>query len=150
MWRSALSVFSPYSESEVVDICGFRDVVVSPKTSFTVAISALYHAFRIQNSAEISASCFAAIYAVAIQEPLCFNVMLTLDITTLNYVAANDIQTGFPNGDNPYRDRGLDGSGQVIGSCDTGVDLASCYFREPVGGPVSGLCPSHSMHSTWN
>ena len=43
-------------------------------------------------------------------------------------------------GREPFKIAGLDGSGEVVGHSDTGIDQYSCYFRDPFRDP---LPPSH-------
>jgi hypothetical protein len=72
----------------------------------------------------------ALLYAVVIETPLVFVMQIDREISTSNYYSVQDLETGTANGGSPYYDLGLDGSGQIIGSCDSGLDMNSCYFEE--------------------
>jgi subtilisin family serine protease len=56
-----------------------------------------------------------------------------------NYVATGMTQSGRPGGagSTPLWDAGLDGSGEVVGIIDTGLDDASCFFHDPNRNAVS-------------
>ncbi len=45
------------------------------------------------------------------------------------------IQTNVP-GNTRISDQGLDGTGQIVGVGDTGLDYDSCYFRDTSGAPI--------------
>lgn len=54
--------------------------------------------------------------------------------------ASNKVLTAYMEGgdttETPMRDSGLDGTGQVIGLTDTGLDESSCFFRDDDYGSV--------------
>jgi hypothetical protein len=58
----------------------------------------------------------------------------------LNDTARRITQSGSWLGPVPFHDRGIAGAGQVIAICDTGLDVDSCYFRDPRGirPPING------------
>lgn len=55
-------------------------------------------------------------------------------------VANNKVLTAYVEGggeeETPMRDVGLDGSGEVIGVSDTGLDDNSCFFKDDENGMV--------------
>ena len=53
----------------------------------------------------------------------------------LNKVLTAYVEGGDPS-ETPMRDAGLDGTGQVIGLSDTGLDDSSCFFRDDDNGQV--------------
>lgn len=59
----------------------------------------------------------------------------------LNDRAVRTLQSGSFAGTTPYFEQGIFGTGQVIGICDSGVDIDSCFFRQPGGGlpPINRL-----------
>jgi hypothetical protein len=50
----------------------------------------------------------------------------------MNFEARGLTQTG-SMGDEPYRDAGLTGSGQIVGVSDSGVNDLSCFFIDDSG-----------------
>lgn len=58
----------------------------------------------------------------------------------LNDDARRTTQSGSFLGPAPFHNRGIHGADQVIAICDTGLDMDSCYFRDPRGlrPPVNG------------
>ncbi len=46
----------------------------------------------------------------------------------LNAGASRTTQSGSSNGNTPFYERGIFGTGQVIAICDTGLDVDSCFF----------------------
>eukprot|EP01041_Mallomonas_annulata_P005788 gene5788-11690_t len=154
MWRQTYSDLGSYSNREIGDICGFANLSIDTSTPSTVQIGNLHLLHRIAmrttsktktktgtgteivTGVSMVSQCLATLYAVALNMQLCFSVHMVRDVVLANDFAAQDIQTGTPQGGNPYRDRGLDGSGQVVGLCDTGVDVKSCFFAEKSGRQV--------------
>jgi hypothetical protein len=53
----------------------------------------------------------------------------------LNATAARTTQSGSYSGTTPFFERGIFGAGQVIAVCDTGIDVDSCFFRDPENQP---------------
>lgn len=52
---------------------------------------------------------------------------------TLQAGVATDVSKGYTEADRvtPLWDAGLDGTGQVVAFCDSGMDYKSCFFRDP-------------------
>ena len=99
-------------------------------------MSKLFEAFELLAPTAVRASCFAVLYAAAIEAPLVFNVYLAKQTKVVNNIPTQVGQTGAQAGIDPYTVAGLDGTGQVAGTCDTGVDLNSCYFSQASGPQV--------------
>lgn len=51
----------------------------------------------------------------------------------LNANAVRTTQSGAFDGNTPFFERGIFGTGQIIAICDTGLDLDSCFFRDADG-----------------
>ncbi|MEM9557910.1 MAG: S8 family serine peptidase [Acidobacteriota bacterium] len=55
-------------------------------------------------------------------------------------------QSGLDGGQStPVFDAGLLGAGQIVGVLDTGIDIDSCFFRDPAEDPALNLCDSASV-----
>jgi subtilisin family serine protease len=61
-------------------------------------------------------------------------------VSPFNAVAAPSMQGGPSSHAVPLWDAGLDGAGQVVGVADTGIDMGSCFFNDP-------LLPHDSTHN---
>jgi subtilase family serine protease len=68
-----------------------------------------------------------------LEEVLWIEEVLPLEL--VNDTSRWTIQSYVP-GSTPMSDGGLDGSGEIVGIGDTGLDYDGCYFRDPSGAPV--------------
>jgi hypothetical protein len=79
----------------------------------------------------------SALAAVFLQRRRVFHININAKPKVNNYYGAQTVETGSVSGGTPYRHLGINGTGQIIGHCDTGVDQYSCYFDDPRGALVS-------------
>jgi len=88
----------------------------------------------------LSRECHVYLYAKLVEHPAVLNVAVTQKMRILNDVSkslfqSNTQQAGGGNAATawPYAAAGLDGTGQVVIVCDTGLDTDHCHFRENAG-----------------
>ena len=132
MWIDSYDVLQYYSNIDVANICGFHHITISPVEESTLKISDLNYIISSSYSypSNVTSSCLALLYAVVIETPLVFVIQINREIIISNYYGSQDLQTGASTGGNPYYDYGLNGVEQIIGCCDSGLDMNSCYFEE--------------------
>jgi hypothetical protein len=130
MWRAAASNFF---QSD----CKFSELSVVSISARSLVISELHHMLNPSVSADTRSSCLAALLAVAVQQTLSSYVYLSMKPKIFNYYGVQSDQTGSVSGGYPYQKLGLDGTGQIVGLCDSGVDLNSCFYKESSGPSVS-------------
>jgi hypothetical protein len=136
MWIDSYDVLRYYSNIDIANICGFHNITIFPVDQSTLKISNINYILSSSYSymSNVTASCLALLYAVVIEMPLVFAMQIDREIIISNYYGVQDLQTGTSHGGSPYFDKGLNGTGQIIGSCDTGLDMNSCYFEENSSG----------------
>eukprot|EP01036_Dinobryon_divergens_P038279 gene38279-50225_t len=137
MWSAALITFTTTFPARVrlATVCGFYTLSITPLGEAAVLISNLQHMIRVSSLHGVRGECFATLLAVAVSIPQTGYVYLRTRPRTMNFYGAQITQTGSPSGGTPYHTRGLNGSGQLLGSCDTGVDMSSCFFSDEVNNP---------------
>eukprot|EP01041_Mallomonas_annulata_P002916 gene2916-5728_t len=137
MWSAALITLSTMFPSSVdlATVCGFYTLSITPLGKSAVHISNLQHMIRVSSRRNVRGECLATLLAVAVSIPQTGYVYLRTRPRTMNFYGAQITQTGSRTGGTPYHDRGLNGSGQILGSCDTGVDMSSCFFSDEVNNP---------------
>ena len=139
MFRSSYtqlqSIKNQYPHVSLNTICKYEVIDVTIReTAFRISniIDLVYNA----SSYNMHGSCIAILYAVLIQLPGSSSVYLKGKPKISNMYAKQTVQTGSPGGGSPFHAAGLDGTGQLVGLCDTGIDLYSCFFAETSGSPV--------------
>eukprot|EP01041_Mallomonas_annulata_P012362 gene12362-26008_t len=143
MWSAALMTLSSMfpASVDVATVCGFYTLSITPLGEAAVLISNLPHMIRVSSQHGVRGECLATLLAVAVSIPQAGYVYLRTRPKTMNFYGAQITQTGSPSGGSPYHVRGLNGSGQILGSCDTGVDMSSCFFSEKDNKLVRDLTP---------
>lgn len=96
--------------------------------SFTISLEHALHNYGIVQLRP----CLEHLVSVLASEREVCSISLSERIDTLNVQAQWIAQSG-TNGQTPFFDVGLDGSGQVIGVSDTGLDVDNCYFYDSTG-----------------
>ena len=114
--------------SSISALCDFKSLTITPEGPHSILISDFHH---LKPKGNIHRNCLATLLAVAVQLPLVNRVYRRVRPQINNFMSAQTIQTGSRFGGTPYHDRGLNGTGQIVGNCDTGLDLWSCFFEEP-------------------
>jgi subtilisin family serine protease len=74
-----------------------------------------------------STTCLVALVRVASQHPSVLRVSMQPKAQLVNYEARGIVQTGGQD-DEPYREAGLEGQGQICGVADSGLNDLSCFF----------------------
>lgn len=94
---------------------------------------------------EDPAECIAVLSATILSEQEVIKIALTKPMQLLNNNARPIVQSG-STAQEIYTHLGLNGSNQVIGVSDTGIDEQSCYFKDAVHGavPRSSLESAHT------
>ena len=138
MWSSAYEELLLINGS-LGSICNFTGIRIEEKNSFAVTLPDIRESIP-------SSACFAALLGLLIQSQGVINAYLESKPRTVNYYGGQTMESGSVTGGRPFSDRGLNGTGQIIGHCDTGIDLYSCYFRDRDNRAVS-LCYHQVMSS---
>ena len=137
-FKGKLHSFATTSISpSIADICGFDSLAVTARGRNTVIVSNLGAITKASSDTSSPMACMSALAAVLLQRGRVFHVNLNAKPKVSNYYGSQTVETGSVSGGNPYRHSGLNGTGQIIGHCDTGVDQYSCYFDDPRGALVS-------------
>ena len=144
---------------------GLRDVarfIESPPWTFTEIDTFLcqsakvtvrgFAAHNVHLVVEAPHRCALAVLAFLSSQPQVHAVDFHSPARIQNDLAADALQSG-QSGSTPLWDAGITGAGQYIQVCDTGVDDASCFFRDD--GTASSLTGSYSSsaqvsRSTWS
>ena len=82
-------------------------------------------------------TCFVQLLAILASDSSTIDIRFRRVKRAFNRYGKGIIQTNSYNDTVPYTVAGLDGSGQVIGIGDSGLDEMSCYFRNDDGLPVT-------------
>lgn len=133
-WTSALKEVKAHSKSKVLpmrETCNFKDLKIE-YTGNTVVISDIHH---IGGSAHPS-MCYASLLSVLASQPETLDIRMKGRSKILNNVTKGIIQTGVRQESYPYHDAGINGTNQVVGVGDTGVDDLSCFFVNEDGQQV--------------
>jgi hypothetical protein len=120
----------------IADICGFDSLSVTARGRNTVIVSNLGAIAKASPENISNMACLSALAAVLLQRRRVSHMNLNEKPKVNNYYGSQTVETGFVSGGTPYRALGLNGTGQIIGHCDTGVDQYSCYFDDPRGALV--------------
>ena len=139
MFRSTyyqlMNLKNQYPYLSLNSICKYDAVGVTIRES-AFRISNLIHVVYNASSYSMHGGCIAILYAVLLQLPGTSSIYLKGKPKINNRYAKQTTQTGSPGGGSPFHAAGLDGTGQLVGLCDTGIDLYSCFFAETSGSPV--------------
>jgi hypothetical protein len=139
---SAKSVWSTSSSSHSVlpaeslrsqEQCSYTSLEFEDVSSF-VYVKGIHHVA----GAEAGRACLANLVATLALEPNVVNIYLRPHDTVLNDVGKSIVQDMTTTSDmHPYDAAGLDGTGQIVGVGDTGVDDQHCFFINTDGSEVA-------------
>ena len=102
---------------------------VRPGTDDTGDFAALRVVYDASTAETWESACVGTLIAgLAVRQDVC-GLEISADLGTTNYNANWMVQSGV-EGETPLTDIGLDGSGQVVGLSDTGIDVQNCYFYD--------------------
>mmetsp|Transcript_14029 Transcript_14029/g.14643 ORF Transcript_14029/g.14643 Transcript_14029/m.14643 type:complete len:1100 (-) Transcript_14029:260-3559(-) len=89
-------------------------------------------------SSDDSSACSASLLAILVQQQGVADIKFRLPKQKFNKNGKHIVQTkNFTATTFPYTNAGIDGTGQVVGIGDTGVDELSCFFRNSDGSKVA-------------
>lgn len=92
--------------------------------------------------------CWMALVQFLASHPLVTSVAPKPLMKTTNFLSTQIMQTGSTNGtERPLWAIGVNGSGEVAGVADSGLDMYSCYFLDP-SGPVTKTSKSQYLGGT--
>jgi hypothetical protein len=129
MWTKALSQLKKFSSSASSSpACPFSALEVEASPSGTVVIGGLQEFFDTIPE-ELTSSCGAALLALLAQQKGVSDLRYRLPKATFNANGKSIVQTESFTTSFPYTNAGIDGTGQVVGIGDTGLDELSCFFR---------------------
>eukprot|EP00588_Corethron_pennatum_P022092 CAMPEP_0194313632 /NCGR_PEP_ID=MMETSP0171-20130528/10485_1 /TAXON_ID=218684 /ORGANISM="Corethron pennatum, Strain L29A3" /LENGTH=880 /DNA_ID=CAMNT_0039068663 /DNA_START=260 /DNA_END=2901 /DNA_ORIENTATION=- len=109
--------------------CGilYRNLSVTSNKLGTAINIILKESYFQEGSASITSKCLLAlVVGIASQPEVCAMSQIP-DGHTSNYATNWIVQSDIPER-TPFKDIGLDGTGQVIALSDTGLDVDNCYF----------------------
>jgi len=128
MWATAYEDVRSF-DTPLASYCNFNNLIITNTSPSSISLH------NVRETVTTSA-CIATLLAILIQSPGASNVYLESRPVLLNYYGGQTMETGSVTGGRPFSDRGLNGTGQIIGHCDSGIDLYSCYFRDQDYRPV--------------
>ena len=136
--------------SFVIDSCAFAELEVTQEGP-NVAISRLHQLHQKPNqphrdgiqSSDTERACFARLLAVLASDSATVDIRFRQKKRALNRFGKGILQTNSYDDSVPYSAAGLNGTGQVIGIGDSGLDESSCYFRH-----TDGIAVTHSEYTS--
>ncbi|KAG5180404.1 peptidase S8/S53 domain-containing protein [Tribonema minus] len=132
-------------ELDAAAACGWSAVTVTSTRDGVLHLGGLQAVLRggLPSATEGMSPCFMVLLTyLSAQHDVAF-ISHRGAITPRNYVGTQLTQGGAAAGERPLWDRGITGAGQasacqtVVGLVDTGVDDASCYFKDPARAQVT-------------
>lgn len=128
LWRDALSELKKFASSGSPPACPFTALEVDASPSGTVVIGGLQQFFE-SVPEEMTSSCGAALLALLAQQKGVSDLRYRLPKAAFNANGKSIVQTETFGTSFPYTNAGIDGTGEVVGVGDTGLDELSCFFR---------------------
>ena len=117
------------SDGDSTGVCSFDALEVLAEGS-AIIVRELH---QLHEASLYPTSCLAVLLALVAHHPAVVDVRLRHDKTSFNNYIKSIVQSEvYGQGDAlyPYLQAGLDGTGQVIGIGDSGLDERSCFFNE--------------------
>lgn len=145
IWQKHAEILSNYEknslhsnslESHEQDICSFSKLSIENSES-SIVLSELH---EIMNS-ETSTSCYASLLALLVTSQSVSDIRLRFPIKIFNNYIKGIVQKNSYEQNYPYSSVGLNGTNQIIGIGDTGLDEMSCFFRNEDGSVVARSSP---------
>ena len=90
------------------------------------------HSVVLSSVSRLDAACTAALFHAAASYPPVLRIAVQPAAQLVNYEARGIIQGG-TMGEEPFREAGLEGQGQICGVADSGVNDLSCFFLDDSG-----------------
>eukprot|EP01034_Spumella_vulgaris_P024397 gene24397-30741_t len=133
------------SGEAIASDCGFDQLKVTHRRNslFVELPSVLLPSLGEEGTVDSSA-CFALLVSTIATDLLVTRLALVPQMHTLNNNARVTVQSGASGGVESYSLVGLNGTGEVIGVSDTGIDENHCFFRDDTLGKV----PRSGVEST--
>jgi Subtilase family len=154
MWRTA-SMFLKWTDdqplqlyqepssrlaSNIPALCRFGELNIASRPPRSIIVSDLHLLLKAWKSPEIHKSCLTVLLAVAAGQSMSSYGYLKTKPRISNFYSTQTDQTGSVSGGFPYQNKGLNGTGQIVGQCDTGLDRYSCFFADSNSYAVSKTC----------
>lgn len=124
-WSRGVQDFSTHESNA----CNFAELDVT-ETENQISLSGIA---KIQEQSEYPTACLAALMAVLAHQSQVVDIRLRHEKTSFNNYIKSIVQSEvYAQGEEmyPYLQAGLDGTGQVVGIGDSGLDELSCFFNE--------------------
>jgi hypothetical protein len=118
-----------FSKSSAATACPFTSLTIESTSSGTLIIDGLKDFIEGIPDSTLTVPCMASLLAVLVQQKGVSDIHYHLPKSKFNEHGKSIIQTESFTTSFPYTDAGIDGTGQVVGIGDTGVDELSCFFR---------------------
>jgi hypothetical protein len=118
-----------FSNVSTVDACSFAKLDVIQE-GVNIEISRLHHLDIHTNGDK---ACFVRLLAILAADSSTMDIRFRQAKRAFNRYGKGIMETNSYNDVLPYTAAGLNGSGQVIGIGDSGLDESSCYFRNDDG-----------------
>jgi hypothetical protein len=154
LWFSkVMNDYSSKNEQNLDDMCKFDQLFINEVNEKTVELqgfnSLLSNTGDHVEDRKALQHCLITLMTVLMETPKILRISPIPVHTTLNGRGAKLMQTS-DNAASAYDDEtpiwnlGINGTGQIVGVADTGLDLYSCYFSSYSGAPTVTASPSSS------
>lgn len=142
-WRTHASARTrKLSSSAAAADLSCPDIIKLTPTKTTAATASIEFDLTVEAFSAAGVDCLALFVATVASHAAVSRIALSRPMRLLNNYARGIVQSGRVNSE-PYSLVGLDGTGQIIGIADTGIDENSCFFRDDVNGFVPLSSPDN-------
>ncbi|CAM9580899.1 unnamed protein product [Chrysoparadoxa australica] len=144
LWTDAVQQL--HAMDNASEQCGWNQAVLSHATHGLLSLSNIGHLVKHQVRGDPSSehhACLLGLLGYLSAQHEVESITMHGRPMAFNYVATSIIQGGSDAtiGNRPYWDAGLTGDGELVGVIDTGLDDASCFFKDPINGPTPRSTP---------
>lgn len=130
--------FGSNSREESKSICPDSVLTLESTPSSTLLINKIYQYMNSINTPSFRQACVLSLFSHLLTNyENIIDIRLKFPSYPLNLYNKGIVQNGTYSQYYPYHLKGLDGSGQIVGVGDTGIDELSCFFRNSDGSKVA-------------
>jgi len=131
-WEQAsVTLHAAHNDAFSHETCAFHKLSIE-HTGHSLVISNIHEI----DTTSFPHACYASLLALLASQPETADIRFRFPKRAFNNYNKGIVQTDVRQQSYPYQDAGIDGSGQVVGVGDTGLDELSCFFRNEDGSKV--------------